>query len=53
MNRFHKSQDNQQLLSAQEQQELEELAAAELAAATERAKDILARESLILSAARR
>ncbi|MGD1702545.1 hypothetical protein [Dapis sp. BLCC M229] len=42
MNRFHESQDNQQLLSREEQQELEELPEAELAAATARARKILA-----------
>ncbi len=41
MNKFHESQDNRQLLSREEQQELEELTAAELAAATERTRDIL------------
>nr|WP_293105354.1 antitoxin family protein [Okeania sp. SIO2F4] len=42
MNKFHESQDNQQLLSREEQQELEELAVAELTAATERTREILA-----------
>ncbi|MEB3342123.1 hypothetical protein [Okeania sp.] len=42
MNRFHESQDNQQLLSSKEQQELDKLATAELAAAEERAREILA-----------
>ena len=42
MNRFHESQDNRQLLSKEEQQELQDLAAAELAAATERTREILA-----------
>ncbi|NEO54604.1 MAG: hypothetical protein F6K54_16865 [Okeania sp. SIO3B5] len=42
INRLHKNQDNQQLLSREEQQELEELTAAELAAATERSREIWA-----------
>jgi protein subunit release factor A len=43
MNKFHEGQDNQQDLSNEEQNELEALAEAELAAANERAKELLER----------
>lgn len=41
MNQFHEGQDNQKRLSNEEQNELEALAEAELAAANKRAKEFL------------
>ncbi|MGB3533913.1 MAG: hypothetical protein WBA13_10395 [Microcoleaceae cyanobacterium] len=41
MNKYHESKDNQKDLSNEEQNELEALAEAELAAANERAKEFL------------